>query len=112
MSANKSFSNETSERYSRALFEVAKEAGDLEKVETDIKDFKSLLENSPELENFFSNPTQSINNQNNVNNLLSEKLSFSKDLKNFFSILIEKKTNIFRIKNRRQFLKIMFKKKR
>ena len=34
MSANKSFSTETSERYSRALFEVAKEAGDLEKIET------------------------------------------------------------------------------
>ena len=45
MSANKSFSTETSERYSRALFEVAKEAGDLEKIETDIKIFKSLLEN-------------------------------------------------------------------
>ena len=57
MSANKSFSTETSERYSRALFEVAKESGDLEKVETDIKGFKSLLENSPELKNFFVNPT-------------------------------------------------------
>ena len=33
MSAKKSFSTETSERYSRALFEVAKEAGDLEKIE-------------------------------------------------------------------------------
>jgi len=33
MSTNKSFSTETSERYSRALFEVAKESGELEKVE-------------------------------------------------------------------------------
>ena len=54
MSANKSFSNETSERYSRALFEVAKEAGDLAKIETDIKIFKSLLESSLELKNFFN----------------------------------------------------------
>ena len=37
MSTNKSFSTETSERYSRALFEVVKESGELEKVETDIK---------------------------------------------------------------------------
>ena len=66
MSTNKSFSTETSERYSRALFEVAKEAGDLEKLETDIKSFKSLLENSTELKNFFNNPTQSIHNQNNI----------------------------------------------
>ena len=95
MSANKSFSTETSERYSRALFEVAKEAADLEKIETDIKSFKSLLENSPELKNFFNNPTQSINNQNNVNDLLSKKFNFSKNFKNFFSLLIEKRRIFF-----------------
>ena len=33
MSTNKSFSTETSERYSRALFEVAQEANELEKIE-------------------------------------------------------------------------------
>ena len=104
MSANKSFSTETSERYSRALFEVTKESGDLEKVETDIKGFKSLLENSPELKNFFGNPTQSIYNQNNVNNLLSEKLSFSKNLKNFFSLLIEKRRIFFLSKEKKNFL--------
>ena len=37
MSANKSFSTETSERYSRALFEISKETSELEKVENDIK---------------------------------------------------------------------------
>ena len=46
MNANKSFSTETSERYSRALYEVAKEEADLEKIETDIKSFRSLLENN------------------------------------------------------------------
>ena len=111
MSANKSFSTETSERYSRALFEVAKESDDLEKVETDIKDFKSLLENSPELKNFFGNPTQSIYNQNNVNNLLSEKLSFSKNLKNFFSLLIEKRRIFFLSKIIDSFLKLCSRKR-
>ena len=43
MSTNKSFSTETSERYSRALFEVSKESNELDKVENDIKDFQSLL---------------------------------------------------------------------
>ena len=111
MSANKSFSTETSERYSRALFEVAKEAGDLEKIETDIKNFKFLLENSLELENFFSNPTQSINSQNNVNNLLSEKFSFSKNLKNFFSLLIEKRRIFFVSKIIESFLKLCSRKR-
>ena len=111
MSANKSFSTETSERYSRALFEVAKEAGDLEKIETDIKNFKFLLENSLELKNFFNNPTQSINSQNNVNNLLSEKFSFSKNLKNFFSLLIEKRRIFFVSKIMESFLKLCSRKR-
>ena len=111
MSANKSFSSETSERYSRALYEVAKEAGDLEKIETDIESFKFLLENSLELKNFFSNPTQSINSQNNVNNLLSEKFSFSKNLKNFFSLLIEKRRIFFVSKIIDSFLKLCSRKR-
>ena len=43
MSTNKSFSSETSERYSRALFEVAQEAGELEKIENDIKNHDDFL---------------------------------------------------------------------
>ena len=111
MSSNKSFSTETSERYSRALFEVAKEAGDLAKIESDIKIFKSLLENSPELKNFFSNPTQSINNQKNVNDLLSKKFNFSKNLKNFFSLLIEKRRIFFISKIINSFLKLCSRKR-
>ena len=111
MSANKSFSTETSERYSRALFEVAKEAGDLKKIEIDIKVFKSLLENSLELKNFFRNPTQSVHNQNNVNNLISEKLNFSKNLKNFFSLLIEKRRIFFVSKIIDSFLRLCSRKR-
>ena len=40
MSTNKSFSSETSERYSRALFEVAKESNQLDNIENDIRNFK------------------------------------------------------------------------
>ena len=90
MSTNKSFSNETSERYSRALFEVSKESNELEKAENDIKNFQSLYDSSLDIKNFFKNPTQSINQQIEVINLLSEKLGFSKNLKNFFLLLIEK----------------------
>ena len=42
MSSNKSFSTETSERYSRALFEVVKESGELDKIEEDIKIFQFI----------------------------------------------------------------------
>jgi F-type H+-transporting ATPase subunit delta len=111
MSANKSFSTETSERYSRALFEVARESGELEKVEEDVKNFQFLLNNSSELKNFFHNPTQSVYIQNSVVNLLSEKLNFSKNLKNFFFLLIEKKRIFFILKIVDSFLKLCSKKR-
>ena len=106
MKTDRSFSTETSERYSRALYEVAKEANDLEKVESDIKIFNSLLKNNIDLKNFFNNPTQSINNQNEAINILSEKLNLSKNLKNFLFLLIEKRRIFFISKIIDSFLKL------
>ena len=106
MGANKSFSSETSERYSRALFEVAKESGDLENIEKNIITFKSLLKNSSELKNFFHNPTQSVGNQTLAINLLTKKLNLSITLKNFFLLLIEKRRIFFVIKILDSFLKL------
>ncbi len=106
MSTNKSFSVETSERYSRALFEVAKEADDLEKIEKDIKSFQFLYNNSLEVKNFIHNPTHDKETQNNVISLLSEKINFSKILKNFMFLLIEKRRIFFVDKIINSFLKL------
>ena len=77
MSANKSFSTETSERYSRALFEVAKESSELDKVENDVKNVLSLYNSSRDIQNFLKNPTKSINLQNQALYIISEKLGFA-----------------------------------
>ena len=106
MSTNKSFSSETSERYSRALFEVSKEAGELEKNEADIKKFQSLHDNSLDLKNFIENPTNTIETQNKILDLLSEKLVFSKNLKNFFLLLIKKRRIFFANKIINSFLRL------
>ena len=95
MSTNKSFSTETSERYSRALFEVAQEASELEKIENDIKNFAILLNNSQEIKNFIHNPTESKENQYRVLELLADKLNFSKSLNNFMFLLVEKRRIFF-----------------
>ena len=95
MTTNKSFSTETSERYSRALFEVGKEAGELEKIEEDLKNFISIHQNSGELKNFIENPTYTIETQSKILSLLSENLNFSKNLKNFFLLLIKKRRIFF-----------------
>ena len=111
MSKNKSFSAETSERYSRALFEVANESKELDKIEKDIKNFQSLLNSSFEIKNFIQNPTQSINTQNSVIKILTEKLGFSKNLKNFFLLLVEKRRIFFVKKISESFLKLCSKKR-
>ena len=106
MSTNKTFSTETAERYSRALFEVTKETNEIEKVETDAKNFQSLLHSSSDLKNFIKDPTQSIGQQNIVINFLAEKLNFPKNLKNFFFLLIEKRRIFFVDKILNSFLEL------
>ncbi len=95
MSTNKSFSNETSERYSRALFELASETNELEKIEENVEKFRSLYLSSNEIKNFLQNPTQNIDTQKKVIFVISEKLQFSKNLTNFFLLLIEKRRIFF-----------------
>ena len=111
MNTNKSFSTETAERYSRALYEIGKEANELEKIENDIKNFQSLHNASLELKNFIENPTHTIETQNKILILLSEKLSFSKNLKNFILLLIKKRRIFFVTKIVDSFLKICSKKR-
>ena len=110
MSTNKSFSSETSERYSRALFEVANEANEIDQIENGIKNFQSLFNSSSEIKNFIQDPTQSISAQSNFFQLLSKKLDFSKNLKNFFLLLIEKRRIFFVKKISESFLKLCSKK--
>ena len=106
MSANKSFSTETSERYAGALFEVAKESSELEKIESSLKNFLDIYNTCPELINFIKNPTQSNKNQLKAINIISEKLNFSKNINNFFSLLIEKKRIFYVKKIIQSFLKL------
>ena len=95
MSINKSFSAETSERYSRALFEVSRDSNELSKVEEDIKNFQTLINLSKEIKNFLKDPTQNIKTQNETIILISNKMGFSKNLKNFLLLLIAKRTILF-----------------
>ncbi len=111
MSKNKSFSTETSERYSRALFEVAQESNELEKIENDMKNFQILFKASEDIRNFIHNPTQSVDIQNKVINYLGDKLGFSKNLKNFFLLLIFKRRIFFIKKINESFLKLCSKKR-
>ena len=82
----------------------------MEKVETDIKKFLELLSQSDEIRNFIKDPTQSINYQNNVIKVISKELGFSKNLINFFYLLIEKRRIFFINKISESFLRLCLKK--
>ena len=106
MSTNKSFSTETSERYSRALFEVSRDSGDLDKVENDIKNFKLIYDKNSEVKNFIKDPSQTITEQNKLVNLISDKLNFSKNVQKFLLLLIEKRRIFFVNKIIESFLRL------
>ena len=106
MSTNKSFSTETSERYSRALFEVSRDSDDLDKVENDIKNFKLIYDKNLEVRNFIKDPSQLINDQNKLVNLISDKLNFSKNVQKFLLLLIEKRRIFFVNKIIESFLRL------
>ena len=111
MSTNKSFSTETAERYSRALYEVVKESNEINKVENDLNNFLITLNSSFELQNFIKDPSQSLNQQYKVIGMISDKLSFSKNLKNFFFLLIKKRRIFFTKKIIESFIKLCSKRR-
>ena len=95
MSSNKLFSSETANRYALALYELAKENSELEAVEKDIKELLVIYNTSVDLKNFIKNPTQSQSSQLELLNKISVKMSLSKIIKNFLSILVTKRRIFF-----------------
>ena len=93
------------------MFEVVSESNELDKEEKDIKNFQLILNSSLEVQNFIKNPTQTIKKQKEFVNLISEKLNFSKILKNFFLLLVEKRRIFFVKKIFDSFLKLCSKKR-
>ena len=106
MSSNKNFSSETSERYARAIFELAHEKKELDIVEKNIRDLLSIYNSNTDLENFIKNPTRSSENQHTVIEKISDMMGFSKNFKNFLLILVLKRRIFFLKKIILDFLKL------
>ena len=95
MSSNKSFCSETANRYALALYELAKENSELEVVEKNINELLAIYNTSDNLKNFIKNPTQSQSSQLEILNIISVEMSLSKIVKNFLSILVQKRRIFF-----------------
>ena len=111
MSSKKSFSSETANRYSLALYELAEENSELSVVENNINELLVVYNSNKELKNFIKNPTQSQSNQLVVINKLSAEMNLSKIVKNFLSILVTKRRIFFLNTIFKQFLLLTSKKR-
>ena len=111
MSSNKNFSTETANRYARAVFELAHENSELESIEKNFKDLLLIYNSNKELESFVRNPTNSFDDQLEVMSKISELMKFSKNLKNFLSVLVIKRRIFFLKKIIISFLKLSAKKR-
>ena len=111
MSSKKSFSSETANRYSLALYELAEENSELAVIENNINELLVVYNSNKELKNFIKNPTQSQSNQLVVINKLSAEMNLSKIVKNFLSILVTKRRIFFLNTIFKQFLLLTSKKR-
>ncbi len=106
MSGTKTFSTEASERYARALFAVAQENNEINKIEESILDLLKIFKNNDEFKNFIKNPTFQKNVQEKVILEISKKLNCNKNLTNFLSLVIEKRRIFFLDKILENFLEL------
>ncbi len=111
MSGVKTFSNETSERYALALFELATENSEVEEIEKNILKFLEVFNKNLELVNFIKNPTYQTETQSKVFSEISKIMQLNKTLNNFLQLTINKRRIYFLDKILKKFIKLSSKRK-
>ena len=84
MSSKSTFSNSTSKSYAIALYELAKENSELNKVEDEINGLKTLLSESSNFKEMILSPVVTKEDKKNVMFTIADQNNFCKILKNFF----------------------------
>ena len=98
MSSKSSFSNSTARSYALALYEIAKENSEVEKIEIQMKSFQQLLKESSDFNEMILSPTVNKEDKKNVIFLIAEKNNFSENLKKFFGFVAQK-NRLFYLRN-------------
>ena len=111
MSGIKTFSNETSERYALALFELASENSEIENIENKVSLLLKFCKDNSDFNNFLKNPTNQIQIQSKVFEEISKIMEFKKTLSNFIQLIINKRRIYFLDKILEKFIKLCSKKK-
>ena len=74
-------------RYASALFELAKEQGSVEQIETDLKGLESLLNESEDLRRLVASPVFAAEDQGRALSALLEKVGISGLTANFLQVI-------------------------
>lgn len=78
-------------RYAKALFQLAAEAGEVEKVRAEMGALAQLLEHSPELAGVLLQPLYPVSQRSAVLAAVAERLSSSTLLRRFYQVLIDQR---------------------
>jgi len=90
LSSKSTFSNSTSKSYALALYELSKENSEIDKIETEMKSFRQLLQESNDFKEIVLSPTVSKEDKKNVIFAIIDKSNFSLNLKNFLGLVATK----------------------
>ena len=111
MSGVKTFSNETSERYALALYQLANEKLEVDDLERNVVTLLEICKKNLEFVNFLKNPTNQIDTQKKVFKEISKITSFGKTFDNFIQLVIAKRRIFFLEKILKRFIKLCSTKK-
>ena len=95
MSSNSSFLNSTSRSYARALYGLAKENSELNKVEDGMNGIKTLLSDSSDFKQMILNPTVTKEEKSKVIIKMADQYSFCQTLKKFLGFVTIKNRLFF-----------------
>ena len=76
-------------RYATAVFEIAREAKDLDKLEADVTAFEAALDESPELRDMLASPVFSREDQANAVAAIAAKMDLGPTLGNTFGLMAQ-----------------------
>ena len=95
MSSKSTFSNSTSKSYALALYELARENSELNKVADGMNGLKTLLSESSDFKEMILNPTVRQEEKNKVIIEMANQYNFCQTLKKFLSFLTSKNRLFF-----------------
>ena len=95
MSSKSTFSNSTSKSYALALYELAKENSESDRIEDGMKSINKLLNESSDFKEMILNPTITKEDKRNIMFTIAEQNNFSTTLKKFLSFVAIKNRLFF-----------------